>query len=116
MMIRSRTPSCSAGGIAGCAISSVVTAGPGVGKSLTGGTTRIVGAAFPARRWGDGRGGGSAGRVDRDLGQVRGESVRGVHQAGDPDQDVAGGDRLVEGQVAGGLERAVRGDGEVVDP
>src|SRR3954469_20716708 len=47
MMIRSRTPSCSAGGIAGSTISSVVTAGPGLGKSLTRGTTRIVGAPFP---------------------------------------------------------------------
>jgi hypothetical protein len=47
MMIRSRTPSCSAGGIAGFVISAVVTAGPGLGWELvTGGTTRIVGAAF----------------------------------------------------------------------
>src|SRR3712207_5100821 len=49
MMIRSRTPSCSAGGIAG-ATCSAVTAGPGVGWSVvTGGTTRIVGAAFPGQ-------------------------------------------------------------------
>src|SRR3954470_13441595 len=49
MMIRSRTPSCSAGGIAGSACSAV-TAEPGVGWSVvTGGTTRIVGVAFPVR-------------------------------------------------------------------
>jgi hypothetical protein len=33
----------------GCSISVGVTAGPGLGKfDVTGGTTRIVGAAFPA--------------------------------------------------------------------
>ena len=50
MMIRSRTPSCSAGGITGLWISVVVTAGPGVGwwSFVTGGTTVSVGRSFPA--------------------------------------------------------------------
>src|SRR3954462_9335041 len=102
MMIRSRTPSCSAGGIAGFVISPVVTAGPGVGKSFTRGTTRIVGGAFPVApsrgspRAGE-RGGGrdplSAACLDRDLGDVRGEAVVALHQPGDPHQHVPGVDR-----------------------
>jgi hypothetical protein len=39
-------PSCSAGGIAGSTLVAV-TAGPGVGWFVTGGTTPIVGVAFP---------------------------------------------------------------------
>src|SRR3954469_3776853 len=46
MMIRSRMPSCSAGGMAGWA-GSVKTAGPGVGWFVTGGTTDRVGPTFP---------------------------------------------------------------------
>src|SRR3954452_13818955 len=98
MMIRSRMPSCSAGGIAGFVISSVVTAGPGAGWELvTGGTTRIVGAPFPARP--PPRRGWSAGGVDGDLGDVGGEPVVAGHQAGDPDEHESGRDRLGEGQV-----------------
>src|SRR5689334_21710573 len=119
MMIRSRTPSCSAGGIVGFVISAVVTAGPGGGWELvTGVTTRIVGAAFrrprpvarrePASGERDGvlllaRG------VDRDLGQVGLEPVLALHQTGDPDQHEPGLDRLAEGHVGGGVERAVGG-------
>ena len=54
-MIRSRTPSCSAGGITGCSISVVVTAGPGLGwvplvtiETLDGGLSRV--GASPAPR------------------------------------------------------------------
>src|SRR3954469_12349783 len=57
MMIRSRTPSRSAGGMPGLA-GSTSTAGPGVGWTsvddgdslFTGGTTPMVGAPFPGRR------------------------------------------------------------------
>src|SRR5215218_4483108 len=117
MMIRSRTPSVSAGGITGSTISSRVTAGPGLGKSLTGGTTKIVGAAFPRRREAAPHGWGPplAGRLDRDLGEVRGEAVAAVDQAGDPDQHVPGGHRLVEGEVGGGLEGGVRSGVEAVE-
>src|SRR3954464_1934472 len=45
MMIRSRTPSCSAGGIAGFVISPVVTAGPGGGEAFTRGNNRVGGGA-----------------------------------------------------------------------
>ena len=55
MMIRSRTPSCSAGGIVGCSISPAVTAGPGLGwvplvtiETLDGGLSRV--GASPAPR------------------------------------------------------------------
>src|SRR3712207_28545 len=89
MMIRSRTPSCSAGGMAGCA-GSVETAGPGVGWSfVTGGTTVSVGRAFPAvllARGGHG-----------DLGEVGAEPVVGSDQTGHPDQQVPGGHRRGEG-------------------
>src|SRR3954469_23186543 len=94
MMIRSRTPSCSAGGITGSAISPVVTAGPGGGWGVvTGGTTRIVGAAFPVAPPGgsrracesrEGRGPLSARRVHLHLGDVGGEAVVAGHEAGDP--------------------------------
>src|SRR3954452_16415662 len=106
MMIRSRTPSCSAGGITGSRISLVVTAGPGGGRELvTGGTTRIVGAAFP-------RGPSPAGRsllrgVHPDLGDVGREPVGAGDEAGDPDQHEAGRHGLVEGQVRVVLDRAV---------
>src|SRR4051812_8668713 len=106
MMIRSRTPSCSAGGIVGSVISPVVTAGPGVGNSFTGSTTRIVGRAFPAapargspracERCG-GRGAFSAGRLNRHLGDVPPETLPLVHQARGPHQHVPGPDPLPEG-------------------
>src|SRR3954447_11766007 len=116
MMIRSRTPSCSAGGMAGLPL--VVTAGPGVGWgpvgdcAVTGGTTLMVGAAFPVSARPDGcrrgRDGlpGSAGGVRHDLGDVRGEAVGAVDQTGDPDQDEASRDRLVEAEVGGVLDRS----------
>src|SRR5689334_203381 len=122
MMIRSRTPSCSAGGMTGSAISPVVTAGPGVGWELvTGGTTRIVGAAFPRspapRRAAVDRrpSAGRARRVDGDLGDVGGERVVAGHQAGDPDEHEAGRDRLVEGEVGGVGQRAGGGLLEAVE-
>src|SRR4051812_955196 len=123
MMIRSRTPSCSAGGIVGSVISPVVTAGPGGGKSFTGGTTRIVRRAFPAapskgspraRERGGGRGPFSAGRRHGDLGDVRGEAVLALDEPGDPHQHVPGVDRLVEGEVRSVLDRAVGGHVEAV--
>src|SRR5688500_18141972 len=106
MMIRSRMPSCSAGGIAG--FPPVVTAGPGVRWFVTGDTTRIVGAAFPdlpsvapsraspraCEGWG--RGGPlSAGGLDLHLGDVGGETVAARHQTGDPDQHDTGGRGLL---------------------
>src|SRR3954451_20338870 len=105
MMMRSRTPSCSAGGIAGSVISAVVTAGSGVGWELvTGGTTRMVGAAFPRPRRRP-----LALGVDGDLGDVGLETVVALHQAGHPDQHEPRLHRLVERHVGGGVELAVRG-------
>src|SRR3712207_4409182 len=118
MMTRSRTPSCSAGGITGSVCSSV-TAGPGVGWSVvTRGTTRILGAAFPARPPAGSRRGSrvaagsrgplSAGPREADLGDLGGEPAVGGHQPGDPQQHVPGGHRLVEGQVRRGAQLTVR--------
>src|SRR3954449_7392027 len=99
MMIRSRTPSCSAGGMPGRA-GSVSTAGPGVGwEFVTGGTTPMVRAAFPRAR--------SARGVDDDLGQVALEAALAGHQPGDPHQEEPALGGLVEGQVG----RAVHGAG-----
>src|SRR3954469_20427138 len=123
MMIRSRTPSCSAGGIAGFVISPVVTAGPGVGNSFTGSTTRIVGRAFPAApargsprasERGGGRGSFSAGRLNPHPAGVRREALPVVHQAGDPHQHVPGRDRLLEGERRPVIDRAGGGYGEAV--
>src|SRR4051794_41036736 len=117
MMIRSRTPSCSAGGMAGCS-RSTPTAGPGVGwESFTGGTTPIVGAAFPApqHRSPVGERVGSARGVDGDLGEVGLGAVLHRHQAGDPHQHVARGHRLLELEVGAALDRALGSDGEAVD-
>src|SRR5829696_6607176 len=111
MMIRSRMPSCSAGGIAGFPL--VVTAGPGVGWELvTGGTTRIVGAAFHGRRGATPL--GSGGGADDDLGEVGLSAVLDGHQTGDPDEHVPGGGRLLEGQLGGALQLPGGGDGEAV--
>src|SRR5437764_3567666 len=95
MMIRSRTPSCSAGGMAGCA-GSVDTAGPGVGweEFVTRGTTRMVGGPFPVGPLR--RGSRSVGRLHGHLGEVGGEAAVRGHQAGDPDQHVAGAHGLAE--------------------
>src|SRR3954454_1957613 len=111
MMIRSRIPSCSAGGMAGWA-GSVETAGPGAGWwFVTGGTTDRVGRAFPAvlattRP--------SAGRRDGDLGQVGHEPTVGTDQPGEPDQHVARGHRSGEGQLVGTGQGRGGGDGEGV--
>ena len=72
--------------------------GRGVGWELvTGGTTRIVGAAFPMapsggspRACGSDGSSGSARGVDGDLGEVGREAVLDGHQAGDPHQHVPG--------------------------
>src|SRR3954462_10744827 len=106
MMIRSRTPFCSAGGITGGP--SVETAGPGVGWELpevgagvTGGTTRIVGVPFPECRVPYRR--GSARVVDGHLGQVRSEAAVAGYQRGDPDQHVARGHGLGEQHLRGAV-------------
>src|SRR3954453_16563130 len=112
MMIRSRTPSCSAGGMAGWA-GSVDTAGPGVGwEFVTGGTTRMVRAGIPA---GSRARGGSAGGVDGDLGEVGAVPAVAADQAGHPDQQEPGVDRLGEREVGGVLQGAGGGDGEAVE-
>src|SRR5215211_6861426 len=108
MMIRSRTSGVSAGGIAGCAATSaVVTAGPGVGWPVgefvvTGGTTRMVGAPFPAVP-ADALGR----RLQRHLGEIGLEAAIALHQTGDPDEHVPGGRRLVEGELGALLELAL---------
>src|SRR5687768_7777380 len=127
MMIRSRMPSCSPGGIA--SFPRVVTAGPGVGWSplsdggvtggVTGGTTPMVGATFPApshpSRPPPATGaGGSGGGADDDLGEVGLGAVLDRDQTGDPHQDVAGGGRLLEGQLRGVLQLTRGGDGEAL--
>src|SRR3954452_11990027 len=102
MMIRSRTPSCSAGGMPGRA-GSVSTAGPGVGwEFVTGGTTPMVGGTFPRA--------GSARGVDDDLGQVALEAALAGRQLGDPDQHDPAAGRLVEGQIGRAVHRAGRAD------
>src|SRR3954447_16469375 len=107
MMIRSRMPSCSAGGIAG--LPSVVTAGPGAGwAAFTGGTTRIVRSAFRGSSPRSARG------ADVDLGEIGRATVAPGDQPGEPDQQVAGGDRLVEPEFGALLQGAGGGDREAL--
>src|SRR4051794_14867742 len=114
MMIRSRTPSCSAGGIAGGA-GAVDTAGPGAGwEFVTGGTTANGRGGIP-RAAAASRPAVLAGAVDDDLGQVAAEALVAGHQPGDPDQHEPAGRRLVEGQVGGAVHRAAGGDGVAVE-